>query len=52
MKLKRCMNHATLAEADAQGCSIKNSVLRNVAKFTGKHLCKGLFLMKLQASGL
>ena len=24
-------------------------VLRNFAKFTGKHLCQGLFLIKLQA---
>ena len=25
-----------------QGCSVKKGVLRNVAKFTGKHLCEGL----------
>ena len=29
----------------------EKGVLRNFAKFTGKHLCQGLFLMKLQASG-
>ena len=30
----------------------KKGVLRNFAKFTGKHLCQSLFLIKLQASGL
>ena len=28
-------------------CSIKNGVLENLAKFTGKHLCQGLFLNKV-----
>ena len=28
----------------------KKGVLRNFAKFTGKHLCQSLFLIKLQAS--
>ena len=27
----------------------KKSVLRNFVKFTGKHLCQSLFLIKLQA---
>ena len=30
----------------------KKCALRNFAKFTGKHLCQGLFLIKLQASTL
>ena len=30
-------------------CSVKKGVLRNFAKFTGKHLCQSLFLIKLQA---
>ena len=30
----------------------KKGVLRNFTKFTGKHLCQSLFLIKLQASGL
>ena len=30
----------------------EKSVLRNFAKFTGKHLCQGLFLIKLQTWGL
>ena len=29
-------------------CSIKRSVLKNFAKFTAKHLCGSLFLIKLQ----
>ena len=28
-------------------CSVKNSVLRNFAKFTGKHLCQILFFNKI-----
>ena len=32
-----------------QWCSIKKGVLKKFAKFTGKHLCQSLFLIKLQA---
>ena len=32
--------------------SIKKDALRNFVKFTGKHLCQSLFLIKLQGSGL
>ena len=32
-----------------QRCSMKKGVLRNFTKFTGKHLCQGLFLIKLKA---
>ena len=28
-----------------RGCSIKKAVLKNVAMFTGKHLCWNLFLI-------
>ena len=31
-------------------CSIKKAVLKNFAIFTGKRLCWGLFLIKLQVS--
>ena len=31
-----------------QRCSMKKGVLRNFTKFTGKHLCQGLFLIKLK----
>ena len=27
-------------------CSVKKGVLRNFAKFTGKHLCQSLFIKK------
>ena len=30
-----------------QRCSVKNSVLRNFTKFTGKHLCQRLFFNKV-----
>ena len=30
-----------------QRCSIKNGVLRNFTKFTGKHLCQSLFFNKV-----
>ena len=30
----------------------KKGVLKNLSKFTGKHLCWSLFLIKLQASGV
>ena len=33
-------------------CFVKKGVLENFAKFTGKHLCQSLFLIKLQSSGL
>ena len=29
-----------------QGCSVRKGVLRNFAKFTGKHLCQSLFFKK------
>ena len=32
--------------------SIKKGVLRNFSKFTEKHLCQSVFLIKLQALGL
>ena len=33
-----------------RSCSIRKGVLRNSTKFTGKHLCQSLFLIKLQVS--
>ena len=33
-----------------QRCSIKRCVLKNFAKFIGKHLCQGLFLNKIDRS--
>ena len=39
-----------ILEAVVRRCSVKKGVLRNFAKFTGKHLCQSLFLLKLQAN--
>ena len=41
----RTTNSAT--EAVARRCTVKKSVLRNFAKFTGKHLFQGLFFNKV-----
>ena len=35
------------SEAVAQMCSVKKRVLRNFAKFTGKHLCQSLFFSRV-----
>ena len=44
-----CNNHFTLNRSSHPEVFCKNGVLKNFAKFTGKHLCQGLFLIKLQA---
>ena len=36
-----------MGEAVAQRCSLKKGVLRNFAKFTGKHLCQSVFFNKV-----
>ena len=36
------------AESSHWWCSVKKGVLKSLAKFTGKHLCWSLFLIKLQ----
>ena len=41
-----------LSEVGHQRCFIKKGVLKNSIKFTRKHLCQSLFLVKLQAAGL
>ena len=38
----------TFSRSSHWRCSVKNGVLRNLAKFAGKHLCQSLFLIKLQ----
>ena len=38
-----------LSEAVAWRCSIKKGVLKKFTKFTGKQLCRGLFLNKIAA---
>ena len=37
------------AEIVIQKCSVQNLLLKILVKFTGKHLCPSLFLIKLQA---
>ena len=39
---------AILFRNSHQGCSMKKGVLRNFAKFTGKHLCQSLFVTLLK----
>ena len=36
-----------MCKSSHQSCSIKKGVLRNFAKFTGKHLCQSLFFNKV-----
>ena len=36
-----------LSEAAVQRCSVKRGLLRNFAKFTGKHLCQSHFFNKV-----
>ena len=36
-----------LSDYSYRTCSVKNDVLKNFAKFTGKHLCQSLFLNKV-----
>ena len=39
-----------VAEAVARRCSVRKGVLKNFAKFTGKHLCHSLFFNKVAGS--
>ena len=44
------MNHFSsrlISSSSHQRCSMKKGVLKNFAKFTGKHLCQSLFLNKV-----
>ena len=36
-----------LSRSSHQRCSVRNGVLKNFAKFTGKYLCQGLFFNKV-----
>ena len=38
--------HSLTSGSSHQRCSVRKSVLRNFAKFTGKHLCQSLFFNK------
>ena len=43
----RVTMHCFNCRSSHQRCSIKKGVFRNFTKFTGKHLCQSLFLMKI-----
>ena len=53
LNYKICIFHALVfASEAATRCSIKESVLKNFTKFTGKHLCQSLFFNKVAGLGL
>ena len=39
-------------ESSHRGCSVRKGVLRNFAKFSGKHLCQSLFFNKVAVATL
>ena len=43
---KQSLEILTVVRSSHQRCSVTNGVLRNFAKFTGKHLCQSLFFNK------
>ena len=50
--IKRVLQPDTSDRSSHQRCSARKGVLRIFTKFTGKHLCQSLFLIKLEGSGL
>ena len=44
-----CTGFLFLFRSSHRRCSIRKGVLRNFAKFTGKHLCQSLFFNKIAA---
>ena len=44
---KECNDCHDLTRSSHRKCSVKRGVLRNFAKFAGKHLCQSLFLIKM-----
>ena len=42
-------NYSTIFRSSHRSCSIKKAILKYFVIFTGKHLCRGLFLKRLQA---
>ena len=43
------LQEVTINKEQSAEVFYKKNVLKNFAKFTGKHMCQSLFLMKLQA---
>ena len=46
------MPHYQIDRRSHRRCSLRKGVLRNFAKFTGKHLCQSLFFNKVAGLGL
>ena len=42
--MENCKANQILDRSSHRRCSVRKDVLRNFAKFTGKHLCQGLFM--------
>ena len=42
--MENCKANHILDRSSHRRCSLRKYVLRNFAKFTGKHLCQGLFI--------
>ena len=49
VKLYTPIKHPIPSRSSHQRCSVRIGVLRNFAKFTGKHLCQSLFFNKVAA---
>ena len=47
LRSSRSAMYFKIGRSSHRSCSVKRDVLRNFAKFAGKHLCKGLFLNKV-----
>ena len=48
-RFKVCLRNC---RSSHQRCSLRKGVIRNFAKFTGKHLCQSLFFYKVAGQGL
>ena len=42
-----CLSQIKLCRSSHWRCSVRKGILRNFAKFTGKHLCQSLFFNKV-----
>ena len=49
-KMENCKTNHILDRSSCRRCSVRKDVLKNFAKFLGKHLCQDLFMSELKAS--
>ena len=49
---KKCRSSHRRCKSSHRRCSIKNDVFKDFVNLTGKHLCRSLFQIKLQALSL